>query len=126
MKSLVIAMILFTAAAIAIWAVFLRPIPAQTGFGTIARKTFKPEGTYWQYPSDPNRGFRMATPIPIAEAYVFEITAGEFKSPIFFSLNTTASKAFEVGQRVQIQYRERSVPFIGKRLYVLDMSSIER
>ena len=122
-KFLLVVAILFALCGIAIWAVFLRPIPVQTAFGRIIRKTFKPAGTYWQYPAGVDRGFRTATPIPIAEADVFELAVAGFEGPVFYSLNTVASKAFEVGQQVRIQYRERVIPFVGKRLYVLDMSS---
>ena len=124
MKSLVIVGISFVVIAIVIWFIFLRPVPIQTASGTITQKSFKPAGTYWQYPSDATRGgFRMATPIPIAEAYVFEIKTNGFDSPIFFSMNTVASESFHVGQRVEIRYRLRGVPFLPKRVYVLDMSS---
>jgi hypothetical protein len=105
-----------------IWLVLLRPVPLKTAIGTIVKKTFKPAGTYWQHPVGVNRGFRTATPIPIADAYVFEVALGEFESPVFYSLNTVASQAFEVGSRVQIRYQERSIPFIWKRVYVVDMS----
>ena len=91
--------------------------------GTIAKKTFKPAGTYWQYPVGVSRGLRTATPIPIAEAYVFEVTLDGFAGPVFYSLNTVASQAFDVGTTVQIRYQERGIPFIWKRVYILDMSS---
>jgi len=113
----------FALAFVAIWAVFLRPVPIQVGVGRIASKTFKPAGTYWQYPSGLDRGFRTATPIPIAEADVFQLAVDGFRAPVFFSLNTLASQAFQVGQRVQIRYRQRVIPFVGTRVYVLDISA---
>jgi hypothetical protein len=122
-KFLFIVAIFSAVAAAAIWAVFLRAIPVRTAFGSIAGKTFKPAGTYWQYPTGLDRGFRTATPIPIAEADVFELAIDGFEGPVFFSLNTVAAKAFDVGKKVQIQYRERVIHFVGKRIYVLDMSS---
>ena len=110
--------------AVSTWLIFLRPVPIHAASGTITNKTFKPAGTYWQYPSDSTRGgFRMATPIPIAEAFVFEIKTDGFEGPIFFSLNTVASENFGIGQRVQIRYRIRGIPLVAKRVYVLDMSS---
>jgi hypothetical protein len=121
-RFLFVVAILFTAAAAAIWFVFLRPIPVQSAIGLITRKTLKPADTYWQYPAGLDRGFRTATPIPLAEADVFELAMDGFEGPVFFSLNTVASKAFQTGQRVQIHYRERAIPFVGKRVYVLDMS----
>lgn len=87
------------------------------------KKTFKPAGIYWQYPIDTNRGFRTAAPIPIAEAYVFEARVDGFGGPVFYSLNTVASQAFDVGTKVQIRYQERAIPFIWKRVYILDMSA---
>ena len=122
-KFLFLAAIFFAVFAGGIWAVFLRPIPVQTASGSITRKTFKPAGTYWQYPSGLDRGFRTATPIPIAEVDVFELAIDGLEGPVFYSLNTVASRAFDVGQKIRIQYRERVIPFVGKRLYVVDMSS---
>ena len=122
-RSLFIVAIVFGLAAIAVWAVFLRPLPVRTAVGTIAHKTFKPAGTYWQYPVGLNRSFLTATPIPVTEAYVFEVRIDGLDGPVFYSLNTTASRAFDIGQSVQLSYRERVIPFASKRLYVLDMIS---
>jgi hypothetical protein len=89
--------------------------------GRITNKTFKPAGTYWQFPVGLERGFRTANPIPIAEAYVFEIAVEEFKNPLFFSLNTIASNSFDIGQQVDISYRARAIPFLWKQIYINDM-----
>jgi hypothetical protein len=113
--------IFFGIAGIAIWAVFLRSSPIQTAAGSITKKTFKPAGTYWQYPAGLSRGFQLATPIPIAEANVFELAVNGFDGPIFFSLNTIASQHFCVGQNVLIHYQEKTIPFIARRVYVIDM-----
>jgi hypothetical protein len=121
-KLLFLVAILFAVLAGGIWVVLLRPVPLKAAIGTIIQKTFKPAGTYWRYPVGVSRGFRTATPIPVAEAYVFEVKVGRFESPIFYSLNSVASQAFEVGARVQIRYHERTIPLIWKRVYVVDMS----
>jgi len=65
----------------------------------------------------------MGTTIPIAEAYVFELSVDGFEGPLFFSLNTVASQAFKVGDKVEIHYRDRAIPFMWRRLYVIDMSA---
>ena len=122
-KLLSLMAVFFAVCAGGIWVIFLRPVPLKTAKGMITDKTFKPTGTNWQYPSGLNRGFRTATPIPTAEAFVFEIRVDGFERPIFHSLNTVASQAFGVGARVQIRYQERGIPFIWKRVYVLDMSA---
>ena len=122
-KFLFVIAILFALVAIAVCAIFLRPVPIRTGFGKITNKTFKPAGTYWQYPAGIDRGFHTATPIPLAEAYVFQIALDRYDRPVFFSLNTVASRNFDVGQTVQINYQERSLPFSGTRLYILNMES---
>lgn len=122
-KALLLTSAFFALIAVAIWAVLLRPVPTRTASGTIKQKTFKPAGTYWQYPAGSDRGFRTATPIPIAEAYVFEIATDAFDGPVFYSLNTIASRDFSQGQKVNISYRERGIPFLWKRLYVGDMTA---
>ena len=121
-KVLVFISVFFGIGAAAIWILFLRPVPVQTALGSITRKTFKPAGTYWQYPVGISRGFQLATQIPIAEADVFELAVDGFQGPVFFSLNTVASKTFAVGQRVQIRYKVRTIPFVSKRLYILEMA----
>jgi hypothetical protein len=114
--------ILFALLAAGIWFAFLRPVSAESTVGTITRKTFKPAGTYWQYPVGADRSLRTATEIPIAEVYVFEIAAGGLHGPLFFSLNTIASKEFEVGQRVRIVYRRRGLLLLWSRIFVERMA----
>jgi len=64
----------------------------------------------------------MVTEIPLAEAEVFELAMDGFDGPVHYSLNTVASKTFQVGQTVQIRYKKRRIPFAGSRLYILEMS----
>jgi hypothetical protein len=121
LKLLFFAVIFFAVLTGGIWVVLLRPVPLKTAMGTIMKRSFEPAGTYWQHRVGVNRGFRTATPIPIAEAYIFEVSVDGFENPFFYSLITVASQAFEVGTRVQVRYQEKSIPFIWKRLYVVDM-----
>ena len=112
-------------AALATWFVFLRPVPRLTVFGVITQRIFKPASTYWQYPTGIRDGFWTPAQIPIAECYVFAIKVEGQPSDAFFSLNTTAAKSFDVGQKVEIDYEERGVPLIWKRVYVMDMRRAE-
>jgi hypothetical protein len=118
--------LIFAFLAVGTYIMLLGPVAARTALGTITRKKFKPAGTYWQYPVGADRSLRTATEIPIAEAYVFEIAADGLQSPLFFSLNVVASREFEVGQRVQIVYRRRGLPFIWSRLFVEKMVAENR
>jgi hypothetical protein len=120
-KFLITIAIIFGGTAAVIWGIFLRPVPVRTASGKITGKSYKPAGTYWQYPVGLDRGFRTATPIPISEAYVFAIVLPGYGGPVFYSLNTGAARNFEVGQTVQLTFRERTVPFAGKRVYVINM-----
>src|SRR5262249_29337818 len=103
------------------WFTFLRPLPVQTAMGTIRSKSFKPAGEYWQQPVGNRDGFWTPTRIPIAECYIFGIQvdgrAGEARA----ALNTIESRAFNVGQRVRLEYVERGFPLIWKRVYVSGM-----
>jgi hypothetical protein len=116
--------ILFAIVAVGIWLVFLRPVPLQKATGTIKYKIFKPAGEYVQYPVGLNRGFMLPTKIPIAESYIFGIQIDGSGEVGGYALNTVASKEFEVGKRVDIDYQERSIPLLWRRLYVLDMRPI--
>lgn len=110
--------ILFALFAAGTWLIFLRPAAVRTTLGIIAKKTFKPAGTYWQYPVGADRSLRTATEIPIAEAYVFELSINGLQGPVFYSLNTVASRGFETGQRIRIVYQRRGLPFIWSRIFV--------
>jgi hypothetical protein len=103
------------------WFTFLRPVPVQTAMGTIRSKSFKPAGEYWQQPVGNRDGFWTATRIPIAECYIFGIQVDGRAGEARVSLNTGAAQAFNVGQRVWIEYVERGFPPIWKRDYVSEM-----
>ena len=107
--------------ALGIWYVFVRPVPRQSADGVITQKTFKPASTYWQYPGGQRTNFWTPTAIPIAACYVFAIRVDGQPAQAFYALNTTAAKAFEVGQRVKISYETRGLPPLWERVYVMDM-----
>jgi len=120
--------VLFTFAAIfavfagGMWLVFLRPVERRTAQGTITHKIFKPAGQYVQYPVGMRDSFYSPSTIPIAECYVFAIHLDQPPLDVGYALNSIASRDFEVGQKVNLVYQERSVPFMGRRIYVLQMS----
>jgi hypothetical protein len=118
--------ILFAVLAAGIYFAFLRQVSAESASAVITKKTFKPAGTFWQYPVGADRSLRTATEIPIAEAYVFEIAADGIQGSLFFSLNVVASREFEVGQRVRIVYRRRGLPFIWSRIFIEKMLAENR
>ena len=60
--------------------------------------------------------------IPIAECYVFTVQVDALAADVAVALNTVAAEEFNAGQRVNIEYQERSLPGIWRRVYVLRMS----
>lgn len=100
---------------------FLRPVPVLTAVGIIRSKSFKPAGEYWQQQAGSRDGLWTATRIPIAECYIFGIQVDGRAGEAQASLNTVEAQAFNVGQKVQIEYVERGLPLIWKRVYVLRM-----
>jgi len=113
---------IFAVLAIGMWVVFLRPVERRTAQGTITHKIFKPAGQYVQYPIGLRDSFYSPSTVPIAECYVFAIHLDQPSLDVGYVLNTVASGDFEVGQKVNLVYQERSVPFMGRRIYVLQMS----
>jgi len=114
----------FAATALLVWIVFLRPAAASTAIGTIRSKTYRPPGTYTQYQPGVSRGFRTPTEIPIAESYVFEIAIDGRPDLLRYSLNTTASERFAVGQRVRVTCEERTLLPFWRRTFVVDMTPL--
>lgn len=103
------------------WFVFLRPAITKTAQGTIISKVFKPAGQYVQYPSPTSGAFYTASVIPLAECYVFIIQADQLQASVGFSVNTLAARQFEIGQQVTIEYQERGLRGIWRRVYVIRM-----
>jgi hypothetical protein len=109
---------------LSIWWVFLRPVPQKTAVGVITEKTYKPAGTYWQQPTGVGRSFWTPTRIPIAECFVFTVRLDGLPVEARVALNTVAARDFEIGQTVSIEYVERGLPLIWKRVYVRDMKHV--
>jgi hypothetical protein len=108
--------------ALLVWYVFLRPVEVRAGHGIITNKIFKPAGQYVQYPVGMRTGFFAPARIPIAECYVFTIQVEDLAADVGVAVNTLAAEEFNVGEPVKIQYQERSLPGIWRRVYVLRMN----
>lgn len=104
-----------------LWFVFLRPVERKTAQGVITHKIFKPAGQYVQYPVGMRSAFFTPSRIPIAECYVFTIQVDDLAADVAVALNTLASEEYTVGQKVKIQYEERSLAGIWRRVYVTQM-----
>ena len=103
------------------WFAFIRQVPEQTAFATIVSKGDIAGGTYVQQrttnnvPTTPNM-------IEIAPANSFELKVDGRDDPVVASFNTTKSKSFNVGQRVRIQFVQRGIPPVWKRITVTEMT----
>lgn len=120
-KFYLITAVVFGLLFLVLWVVFLRPVNTLTGTGVIASKTFRENATYWQAQPGLSRGMRTPTPIPIAEAYVFDVQLDGGGEPISIALNTQAAQSFNEGDRVRVEYQRRGVPPFWERAYVLSM-----
>jgi|SRR5688500_18713086 hypothetical protein len=110
----------FLAVGAVIWLVLLRPVPVKTATGVVRTKTFKPAGQYVQYPPGDRQGFRSPTTIQLAEHYVLDIDVSDQSDEFRYAINTAGAAAFDVGQRVNIEYQTRGLPLFWRRVYVLD------
>jgi hypothetical protein len=122
---MIVVALVFALIAGLIWFAFLRPTPVQTAVGVIRSKSFKPAGEYWQQAVGNRDGFWTATRVSIAECYIFGIQVDGRVGEARVSLNTVESQAFDIGQRVQIEYVERGLPLIWKRVYVTGMKGAD-
>jgi hypothetical protein len=108
--------------ALLLWLVFLRPADRKVGQGAITRKIFKPAGEYVQYPSGMRDAFLAPARIPTGECYIFAVRVDGLSADAGVALNTLAAEEYEVGQRVSIEYQERGLPGVWKKVYVTRMS----
>lgn len=111
----------FAFLSLAIWFVMLRPTPTMTATGTVQRKTHKPEGEYWQYQAGDRPGFRVPTKITIAEAYVLQIESPDIAEPVYAVVNVIEAREYEVGDKVQLKYIQRSLPPVWSKKYVTEI-----
>jgi hypothetical protein len=121
MNILLIFAVICAVFALLLWFVFLRPVARKTAQGVITHKIFKPAGQYVQYPVGMRSAFFTPSRIPIAECYVFTIQVDDLAADVAVALNTLASEEYTVGQKVKIQYEERSLAGIWRRVYVRQM-----
>jgi hypothetical protein len=122
---MIVVTLVFASMAGLVWFTFLRPVPVRMAVGVVRSKSFKPAGEYWQQPVGNRDGFWTASRIPIAECYIFGIQVDGRVGEARVSLNTVESQAFDIGQRVQIEYVERGLPLIWKRVYITGMKSAD-
>jgi hypothetical protein len=111
---------IFLGVAGVIWLAFLRPAPIHTTAGVIRSKDFATGGQYVQYPVGSRPGFRTPTTIQLADHFVLTIEVDGQSKAFRYAVNTTAAAAFDVGQRVNIEYQTRGLPPFWQRVYVLD------
>ena len=121
---LIFAAVMLTVA-VAIWFVFLRPVPTMTATGTVTEKFYKPAGTYWQYQAGDRRGFRTPTPIAIAENYSLTLQLDNASRTAQAAVTMAEADRFQIGTPVRLEYVIRGVPPFWTRVYVLSVSTLE-
>lgn len=121
---LLILAICFCLAGLAIGCAFFGSGEPRLSVGTIKDKFDRAASTYTQYPVGADRGFRTPNSISIAESVVFEIVIEGREEPVRYSTNTVDAQRFTVGQKVTIEYVERGIPLIWKRVYVTNMQDL--
>lgn len=111
----------FLVLALGIWVVFLRPAPLRTATGTIQSKTFQPAGAYVQYQPGTRQGFYTPTTIPTSEHFVIGIRVPGQPTELRYAANPTEASGLEIGQQVRVDYQERGVPPLWRRVYVITL-----
>jgi len=112
---------IFLVVALGIWVVFLRAVPLKTATGVISSKTFEQAGAYVQYQPGIRQGFYTPTTIPTSEHFVIGISVPNRSIEFRYAANPTEASSLEVGQQVRIEYRERGLPPVWKRVYVVSL-----
>jgi hypothetical protein len=112
---------LFAVVGIVVWSILLRPVEPRKARGVITYKVFKPASQHVQYPAGMRSGFYAPNSVPISECYVMVVRVDGLEAPAGFAMNTVAAQPYEVGQTVTVQYEERGLPLLWKRIYVIDM-----
>ena len=111
----------FLGVALVVWWVFLRPVPVVVGQGMVRNKTYRPAGTYVQYPVGDRQGFWAPTAIPTAEHVVLDISVEGQSEELRYPVSPNAAANFDIGQHVAVEYQERGLPPFWRRSYVLDV-----
>ena len=107
---------------LAVWYAFLRPVEQKSARGVVTGKRFKPAGEYVQYPGGARDGFYPPNRIPIAECYVLTIHVDELHADLGYAVNTLAAEVYQVGEAVNVQYVERSLPLVWRRIYLTQVT----
>lgn len=108
-----------------LWYMLIRRVPEQTAVGTIAGQSFAESERVEKLVPQTGRAVetgprRTAYTLPDRHVYTLQLDGRE--APIQHSIQSIGKPQFEIGQRVEVLYQERYIPFLGSRVYVRDIS----
>ncbi len=120
--------LIFLLAAGVIWYVLVRPVPDKTGTGVITGRTFQPaEAVDRSVP----RTVRSLEYMPqhiryqVPDRHIYRIRLDADGGEVYFTAPATALPPCGVGQAVRVVYAERSIPLVGRRRFVKEMTPTE-
>jgi hypothetical protein len=99
------------------WFAFVRQVPERSGPAVVRAKEFVDAHTYSRYPSNVYRQNWTPTPIRIGAADVLTLDL-EGRGTAFFAMDTSESRAYAVGQKVEVRFEVRGIPAIWEKVRV--------
>lgn len=115
---------LATLFSVMMWYAFVRATPQRVATGMITGKTFQPARAVTHYQGGTRRELWAEDRFTIPESYVFDIRVDGLSAPMRFSATVPVAKRYEIGQNVKVFYIERSIPFLWRRFYVIEMHQL--
>ena len=112
-----------------IWYALVRPVPEKSGTGVITNRTFRAaERVERSIPRTTRSLERYPQEIKykLPDRYVLDIRLEKEKTVIRFWVPALPSQNVEIGQRVNVVYLKRSIPFIWEKIFVKQVTPLKK
>ena len=118
----ILALLVFTIAGAA-WYFLVRPVPEKTTTATIITRTFQSAETVEKKMARTSRSLEeppREITYTLPDRYVFSLRL-EDGTEVGYTAPALGLEQVQAGQRVQVVYLERNIPFFGRRVFIKTM-----
>lgn len=108
----------------AIWYFLVRPLPEKISTGTITTRAFQPAERVEKVIPRANRSLEeppREIKYNLPDRYTFGIRLDHDQADISYTVAMAGMEKVQSGQRVQVIYLERRIPFVGRKIFVKSM-----
>lgn len=109
------------------WHFLVRPLPKKTSTGVITSRAFQPAEQVEKLIPRTNRSLEeqpREIKYSLPDRYTFGIRLDHNQADISYTVAVVGMEKVQIGQRVQVDYLERYIPFVGRKIFVKSVTPL--